>query len=161
MWRSQASDWEPIEMPRAFFFSSIVIAFSSVALHFANRSFKYEDYKGFFSWIGIALGLGIAFCLLQFSGWRFLSQSGVRFQNIGGSFIYILTGLHFFHLILGLGGLAWLGVDGYKNKRYVDGYIGSLNPAKRSLLKMVTIFWHFLALLWYSLFLVLFLGLKN
>jgi len=155
--RAGSSDWAPISLPVVFFYSSIVIGLSSCSLQLAKNSFNSEYYNNFFSWLVVTLVLAISFCLLQFSGWNTLVKAGINFQNIGGAFIYIITGLHLLHLFIGLIGLGWLLIDSYKNRRYVDGFIVSLNPSKIALLKMVTIFWHFLGALWLILFFVLFL----
>jgi len=153
--RTQSSDWISVELPIPFFYSSIVIAFSSISLNSAKRCFKVEAFNGFFSWIFVTFCLAISFCLLQLAGWNQMVKNGINFKNISGAFIYILTGLHLLHLVLGLAGLGWLLFASYRNRRYVDGFILSLNPAKRSLLQMVTIFWHFLGALWWVVFLVL------
>jgi len=153
--RSGRSDWVPIPFPVAFYYSSVTIGLSSFSIQLANKSFANESYNHFFSWILVTVVMAISFCLLQFNGWTNLIKAGINFENINGAFIYILTGLHLIHLFLGLIGLAWVLVDSYRNRRYVDGFILSLNPAKTALLKIVTIFWHFLGGLWWVLFLVL------
>ena len=153
--RAGRADWVSIPLPISFFYSSIAIGLSSFSLYLANRSFANEYYSQFFSWLLVTVVLAISFCLLQFNGWNNLAKAGIKFQIIGGAFIYIITGLHLLHLFLGLIGLGWVLIDSYRNRRYVDGFILSLNPAKTALLKIVTIFWHFLGVLWLILFLVL------
>jgi cytochrome c oxidase subunit 3 len=157
--RAGSADWVSIPLPIAFFYSSFAIGLSSFSLHLANRSFTNEYYSQFFSWLLVTVVLAISFCLLQVNGWNNLVKAGIKFQNIGGAFVYIITGLHLLHLFLGLFGLAWVLVDSYKNRRYVDGFILSLNPAKTAILKIVTIFWHFLGGLWLILFLLLWMRL--
>jgi hypothetical protein len=88
---------------------------------------------------------------LKLRGW---DNQGVNFKNIEGAFIYILSGLHFSHMAFGLTGLALVLRDSFKNRRFVDGFIVSLNPAKNTLAQIVTIFWHFLGFLWIALFCV-------
>ena len=155
--RAGGVDWVSIQLPAAFFYSSAVIGLSSFSLYLANKNFADENYNQYFSWLVVTVVLAISFCLLQVNGWNNMVKAGINFQNIGGAFIFIITGLHLLHMVLGLGGLSWLLGNSYKNRRYVDGFILSLNPKKTTLLKTVTVFWHFLGVLWWALFIVLLL----
>ena len=143
-----------IVIPGYFYLSTVFIFASSLTLHQANKCFRKELFKAYFSWIGITVLAAVAFCIFQILGWQNLFNQGVNFKNIEGAFIYILSGLHFSHMAFGLTGLALVLRDSFKNRRYVDGFIVSLNPAKNTLAQIVTIFWHFLGFLWIALFCV-------
>lgn len=148
----QSPDWKNFFMPPAFFYSTAAMLLSSVSLQFAKRFFRLEMYAQYFQWLALTGILALAFCLLQVAGWRSLLRSGLDFNMVSGAFVYILTGFHLLHILLGMAGLAWATFQAYKNRHYVDGYILSLNPFKTSFLLILSIFWHFLGLLWLVLF---------
>ncbi len=153
--RMQGPDWQSVKLPAAYFFSTGTILLSSVSLQYSRRAFKLEMYSGYFQWLLVTGLLAMAFCILQFAGWRSLMRSGVGPEVIAGAFVYILSGLHFLHIILGLAGLGWAIFDAYQNRNYVDGYLVSLNPSKIAIIRVLSIFWHFLGILWLLLFFVL------
>jgi cytochrome c oxidase subunit 3 len=84
-----------------------------------------------------------------------LNRNGVFFREVAGAFVYLFSGLHFLHVLIGLLGLGWIWWDSYQSRTYVEGYIQSLNPQKMTRWKMVSIFWHFLDVLWIILFALL------
>ena len=67
-------------------------------------------------------------------------------SNVSSSFVWVLTIIHFLHLILSLSGI--LVVTFRANK----GYYNSKNTAG---LKAVGVFWHFVGLLWLYLYVFL------
>jgi cytochrome c oxidase subunit 3 len=153
--RMQGEDWQMIKMPPAYYFSTGTILLSSVSLQYAKRAFRHEQYAQYFQWMVFTGILALSFCLLQFAGWRTLFREGIGLGMISGAFVYILSGLHFLHILLGLAGLAWAIFDAYKNRNYVDGFILSLNPFKTSFISILSIFWHFLGILWILVFSIL------
>ena len=153
--RVGASDWEKFHLPKAFLFSTATIFLSSVSLYLASRSFKQEHYGSSFRWHVITFFLAIAFCLLQVAGWIRVRDLGINFSQISGAFLYLLSGLHFTHIVFGLLGLSWILIDSYNYQSYLEGFIQSLNPVKLTRLKIFTTFWHFVGALWLVLFLVL------
>ena len=152
------SDWIRIQVPNAFIFSTASIALSSGSLALAIRNLRIEKYQQGCNWLFVTLILALSFCGLQYAGWRQLYQSGIYIHQISGSFMYLLSGLHFSHILLGLLGLMWIFIDAFVNRKYVDGFIQSLNPAKSTRLQIVSIFWHFLGLLWFAVFGLLWLS---
>jgi cytochrome c oxidase subunit III len=89
----------------------------------------------------------------QFTGWFVLQDAGIKLSNnTSGAFMYVLTGLHVAHIIIGLGAMSYIFADALKNAAYVDGFIQSLNPIKKARLQLVTRYWHFVDLLWLFLF---------
>jgi len=141
-----------IEIPPAFTFSTFTLLLSSVSLVLANQMVSLERYRMAYNWTLITLTLGIGFCLLQWAGWQVLFAQNQTYQQTFPAFIFIFTGLHFLHILLGLMGLVIITFHAYQNRDYVDGFIQTLNPANRTFLKMTSWFWHFLDVLWLILF---------
>jgi cytochrome c oxidase subunit 3 len=80
-------------------------------------------------------------------GWQELQQSGFYLKgNPSGSFMYILTGLHAFHLVSGLIVLLFSLVAAFKL---------NIHAKKLTQIEVCGTYWHFLDLLWIYLFLFL------
>jgi len=124
-------------------------------MYFAQRNFRKESFNLSFFWLNVTLSLAFAFGILQISGWISLNREGINVHQTSGAFIYLISGLHFLHIVVGLAGLIWIWLDSYPNRTYVEGFIQSLNPQKMARYKIVSILWHFLDLLWVGLFLLL------
>ncbi|HXP52840.1 MAG TPA: cytochrome c oxidase subunit 3, partial [Bacteroidia bacterium] len=99
----------------------------------------------------ITLLLGLAFCFSQFQGWKDLYQHGIvlagRTSNLAGSILYVITAMHFFHIVAGIIALLITLNNSLKNKYTAHNYLG---------LSLCGIFWHFLDVLWVILFLFLY-----
>jgi cytochrome c oxidase subunit 3 len=76
-------------------------------------------------------------------------------NNTGGMFIYVLSGLHILHTLGGLIALASANKDAFQRMEYVDSYVYSVNPPNQLKIKLISIYWHFLDILWIVLFLFL------
>ncbi|SFB78437.1 cytochrome c oxidase subunit 3 [Flexibacter flexilis DSM 6793] len=145
--------WQAIALPPSFWLSTFVIMASSLTLHKANAAIRQENYALYKNQIGATLVLGIVFVVTQLWGWQQLVEQGIVLSGaVAGSFVYVLSGLHIAHLVLGVGVLAWAYWDARKNVAYIDGFIQYLNPVKRARLKLVSIYWHFVDIVWLYLF---------
>lgn len=154
--RWDQSGYQAFSLPGAFWLSTLALTLSSGALWQANFYFRHEKYRRYKTWLGLTLLLGLGFAAFQVWGWLSLYQAGVVFStSIGGSFVYLLSGLHAAHILLGILGLAYLYGNASRNRNYVEGFIDSLNPVKTSWLKLVTWYWHFVDGIWLFLFLVM------
>lgn len=144
---------DPIRLPIVFWFSTMVIGFSSGTLWLALDYFKKEQYRQYLNWLGITAMLGLTFLLAQGVGALQLYKIG---KTLGDSpalaFLAIMAGLHFLHILIALLLLGWTVLDASRNRSYVDGFIQSLNPAKQTRLQLVVWLWHFLDALWIVLF---------
>lgn len=153
--RLHARVWVPVALPPAFAFSTVTILLSSAALHFNRVAFRHERFQNGFMWLTVAVVLGFSFALLQMAGWKRMILSGAQLSQTSDAFVFLVSGLHFLHLLLGLAGLCWMWLDSYRDQSYVDGYLHSLNPMKMTRRIIVPVFWHFLDGLWLVLFALL------
>jgi cytochrome c oxidase subunit 3 len=104
----------------------------------------------------LTLIAGLFFIVLQGFGWKTLLSSGITMRNnTGGMFIYILSGLHIFHTLGGLIALASANTDAFQRMEYVDSYVYSVNPPNQLKIKLISIYWHFIDILWIAIFLFL------
>jgi cytochrome c oxidase subunit III len=141
---------------RIFWFSTWIILLSSATLHWANKAFRQERFRSYRLNIGLTLLAGIIFIILQFLGWYQFFSSGITLKNdTGGMFIFILSGLHVAHTIGGIIALVIANFDAFRNIKYVDSYVYSVNPPNQLKIRLISIYWHFVDILWITLFLFL------
>lgn len=146
----------PIKIPGMFWASTFVILASSATLYWANKAFRQERFRSYRLNISLTLIAGIFFIILQGLGWRKMLLAGITMSNnTGGMFIYILSGLHIAHTLGGLIALAFANRDAFQRMEYVDAYVYSVNPPNQLKIKLITLYWHFIDILWIALFMFL------
>lgn len=145
--RRAEGNWLEFEMPEIFWYSSAVLLISSIAMQWAYFSAKKDQFKQLKIAISITFVLGLAFLWMQFEGWKQLVAMNVYFVgNPSGSFFYVFTGLHGFHIITGLIVLLFALIAAFK-----------LNVHAKNLrrIQICATYWHFLDILWLYLFVFL------
>jgi cytochrome c oxidase subunit III len=143
--------WIEFELPFMFWISTGVILISSATMNWALISVKTNNFKNLRLALLISILLGLTFCVTQFLGWRELLSAGIFFagktSNPGGSFIYLLSGMHLLHI---LSGLIYLGVIYSKSR--INAYSSNRYGGVRN----AALYWHFLDALWIYLFVFLY-----
>jgi cytochrome c oxidase subunit III len=143
----------PLKIPSVFWASTWMILTSSATLYWANKAFRKERFRSYRLNISLTLLAGIFFIVLQGFGWKKLLESGITMQNnTGGMFIYILSGLHIIHTLGGLIALASANKDAFQRMEYVDSFVYSVNPPNQLKIKLISIYWHFVDVLWIAIF---------
>ena len=147
--RRSAGNWLEFKLPDIFLYSTIVILASSVTLHSAYLAFKRGNATLYRTLLGTTFVLGIAFLVLQYTGWSQLNEIDIRLQtNPSASFLFVISGLHAAHLLGGLGALTVALVHGFR-LRY------KVTPRRIHRLGLTMTYWHFVDILWVYLFLFL------
>jgi cytochrome c oxidase subunit III len=142
--KSGQANWEGVQTPSFFWYSTAVMIISSVTIQASLRAFRQRAMKQFRSLFLLTLCLGIVFVILQWSGFNWLWDRGVRFSGAGaGQFLYIIFGLHALHVIGGLIALIVIAARQYFSK--TRSY--STTP-----IEIMSTYWHFVDLLWLYLF---------
>jgi len=143
--------WIKFELPFMFWISTGVILISSATMNWALISVKTNNYSNLKIALLVTITLGLAFGVTQFLGWRELLSAGIFFAgktaNPGGSFIYLLSGMHLIHIVSGLIYLGVIYSKSMKNVYNANSYGGVKNSA---------LYWHFLDALWIYLFVFLY-----
>ncbi|NDC76492.1 MAG: heme-copper oxidase subunit III [Chitinophagia bacterium] len=146
--RSQAG-WVMIDIPLAFWFSTVVILASSVTVHLAVRASRERDMPGYRKWMVATAVLGTVFLILQTKGFMDLRAQDIRLVGAGSnashSFLLAIAGLHGLHV---LGGVAALLVIAWRVVRSRTRTYSSV-PAE-----VISTYWHFVDVLW--IYLILF-----
>jgi cytochrome c oxidase subunit 3 len=147
--RNAAGNWLEFAIPPIFNISTIVIILSSISLHFSYSSYtkgKEGLYKGL---LIVTFLLGLAFLVLQYTGWTTMFEMGIDFKiNPSSSFFYIINWVHAAHIVAGLTTLLIAMIHAFTLKFEFKEY-------RKNRFLLVVQFWHFLGFLWIALFLFL------
>ncbi len=139
----------PIRLPKTIWLSTFFILFSSFSLWAASSLFKTQVYKWLRICLLITLFCGLAFLASQFQVWNTLMYTNQLLNNnTSAAFIYILTGLHLAHILGGIVALLITIFRIFKKNSDVDTFIYTVNPPNQLNIKLLSIYWHFLTVLW-------------
>ena len=154
--RRSASDWTDVKLPNVFLLSTIAVVLSSLTLHNANLAFRHERFDSYRSNMGTTLVLGTLFILLQGWGWWQMIRSGIGLTgNPSGSFVYIISGIHLLHILIGLIFIVIALAEALRRRPYIDSFVYSVNPPNQLKIRLITLYWHFVDVLWIVLFIFL------
>lgn len=147
---------EAIKLPSLFYVNTLILVFSSLTLRHAKRAYKLDNTQRYQLMLAITLVLSVLFIIAQLFAWRQLQQSNIMVNGGNmGSYLYVISGLHFTHIIAGIPFLAFFLYSAIKKmKEPVSVLVYFSDPDKKRKLDVLTIYWHFLDLLW--VYLVLF-----
>lgn len=149
-----AQDAAVFPFPKSFYASTIFILTGSVFIQLTKKAFERDNFKALRNYLFLSLSFAIAFGLAQVLGWFELYTSGFGLSGpISGAYLYVISGLHLFHLA---GGMLFMGYLLFQiQRRYQDPIkvlISVTNPYERLKLRMLRIYWHFIDALWIVLF---------
>jgi cytochrome c oxidase subunit 3 len=117
-----------------------VLLASSFSIQSALRAIKQRAMNQYRLLLLLTLVMGLVFVCLQWIGFQWLWNHGVRFEGSGeGQFLYIIFGLHALHVI---GGIIALTVMLLKQ------YFGKMRSYNTTSASVMSIYWHFVDVLW-------------
>lgn len=147
--------WPPQELPPLLtslvLVNTLILIASSVTFHYAHEALHDGNRRRFLGLLGTTLVLGIVFLGGQaYEYYEFVVHEGFALSTgVFGSAFYGLTGLHGLHVALGVGGIAvvfWRGLRGH------------YGPDRDTSVTTVSLYWHFVDLVWVFLVIVLYAG---
>lgn len=142
--KSTQANWEVVDTPAAFYYSTAAILLSSLTIQWALRAFRQREMQQYRLLMGVTGLLGLAFVVLQWYGFQWMWANGVRFTGSGaGQFLYIIAGLHGLHV---LGGIIALLVI------IARAFIGATKSYNVLPVEIISTYWHFVDVLWIYLF---------
>ena len=112
---------------------------SSIPLIWGDRAIRQGKVRQLQLAIPMSIVLGLAFLGLQAS--EYAEKLG-EFQwttNAYGSFFYLITGFHGFHVIVGLLMLTYT---------WIAALMGKFSGGRHERVRMVSIYWHFVDVVW-------------
>src|SRR5690606_8349842 len=149
--RMQLGEWVPVALPDLLWSNTGVLVLSRGFMQLAVTRIRHEEQTQFAKGVCLLFLLGdlLAASLIagQYLAWTELvaAGQGVR-ANPSNAFFYLLTGVHALHLIGGL--WVWSRAE----IRISQGV--PANDIHLSI-KLCTVYWHFLLLIWVGLFVLL------
>jgi len=150
----------PLKLPPIFLLNTLILLASSSTMLWAKRCYLKDQTENYQYALVITIALSLLFMFAQVLGWRSLFNQDIfiNTDNTAG-YLYVISGLHFAHVI---GGLPFLGMFLYQARKQMKEPVSVLvyfsDPEKRLKLRLLTIYWHFLDGLW--IYLVLFFYLN-
>jgi cytochrome c oxidase subunit III len=156
---ASSSDWQRTSMPRILLLSTVLILISSGTLEAARRKLKQSSEGMHRRWLLVTTALGLGFLISQLLAWRQLARQGIYVaSNPHSSFFYLLTAAHGIHLLGGLVALTYLAIRARHTTRLRAQEATEFAVVKRqAATDAVTLYWHFMDVLWVYLFVLLFL----
>ena len=143
--------WGHLRIPSILWATTVVLAASSVTFEGARRHLRRDDRAGFFRLTAWTTALAGLFLAGQLAAWFQILDSGIVLaRNPHAWFIFLFSGLHGLHIVLGLGGLIYLLA---RTREEASG--PKYQMKTRAIANGVSIFWHYLDFLWVVLFTLL------
>jgi len=129
--------------------ATIILVASSFTCQFAVWAIRRGDRTGFIRNIAVTFLLGVIFLGLQAYDYALLFSEGLTMgSGPFGTTYFTLTGFHGAHVF---GGVLMLGVILYR------GMLGQFSSRHHDAVEAVSLYWHFVDVVWIVLFSVLYL----
>jgi cytochrome c oxidase subunit 3 len=148
--RRADGNWLLFDLPSLFYWSTGVILLSSLTMQYAYRAAKKDEIGQVKTGLVLTFFLGLVFLVMQVKAWGQLVDIGVFLggsqSNPAGSFIYIISGAHWLHIVAGLVFVFFTLIHAFRYKVHAKSLLR---------ISLCNTFWHFLDLLWVYLFLFL------
>jgi cytochrome c oxidase subunit III len=149
-----------LSMPSVFHANTIIILASSYSVYQMRQAYRRDDQATYRQALWMTTGLGLAFCAFQVYGWQLMLAAGLRYQHdVSAAYLYLISGLHLLHLLVGIGALGWLVYLAYRQDALSE-LLFTTDPASGLRVDMLALYWHFVDLLWLLLYLC-FLGAER
>jgi cytochrome c oxidase subunit 3 len=152
--RADAPMWPPAGQPVLPIWAGglnlLLLAGGSVGMIRAVRGVRDASHRRLVGGIGITLIGGAGFLGVMGVEWARMLQEGLRTTTTGayGPLFYTLTGCHALHVLAVMIWVAVLLVLALRDR---------FSPAHHEPVEMAAMFWHFVAIAWVFLFVVLYL----
>ncbi|MDF2156564.1 cytochrome c oxidase subunit 3 [Algoriphagus sp. CAU 1675] len=143
-------------IPISFLISTFLLMVSGYSATKMRLYYNEEKTQKIIQSLRNTLILGTLFTLLQFLGWVELQSMNIDFRGIpSGSFLYLLSGIHIFHLLGAMifAFILWIQLRKTK-KDGIQRLIVFTNPFEKMRIRLFTIYWQFMDGIWLILFLL-------
>ena len=129
--------------------ATVFLILSSFTCQFAVWAIRRDDRTGFIRNIAATFVIGIVFLLMQATDYVALANEGLTLSSgTYGTTYFTLTGFHGAHVF---GGVIMLGVVLYR------GLAGQFSARHHDAAEAVSLYWHFVDVVWILLFSLLYL----
>lgn len=98
--------WQVVEIPYGFIINMVTVIVLSFTMHMAFKSMKSEKGGQFMLFLKLSFLFMFSFIALQFYAYNELLSNNIALFNMhsqAGPFLYVISGVHAAHVLLGLG----------------------------------------------------------
>ena len=140
----------PIQLPSLFYYNTLLLLASSYTLWQSKQAYKEDNTSKYQLMLIFTLVLTLGFLVAQIFAWNQLYALNIALQHSTmASYMYLITGLHFAHLIAGIPFLIYFIFEASrKMKSPITVLLYFSDSAKKRKLDLLNIYWHFLDGLW-------------
>lgn len=154
------NDVPPVKLPLLFLFNTVILLGSSRTMMLARKAYIEDNTLKYQHCLLRTMQLSLIFTLSQCIAWWLLFNDNILLSSsTTTAFLYVISFTHLAHVLVGL---PFLYLFYRAAKKYMIDPVTVLvyfsDPEKRLKLRLLTIYWHFLDLLW--IYLVLFFGIN-
>ena len=129
--------------------NTAMLLLSSITYGFAMLAFYKGNKKGVLSWLGLTFLFGLGFIGMEINEFHLLISEGYGPHRSGFlSAFFTLVGTHGLHVTAGL---LWMAVMMYQVNKH------GLTNTNKTRLSCLSLFWHFLDIIWIDVFTVVYL----
>lgn len=151
---SSISNQKRIIITPVFYWNTILLIMSSGIIQLAKKYYTTDNYAQYKTMLILLISSGCLFLFGQIAGWLGLYHKGYFFNQQSASYLYVISGLHAIHILIGL---IFLFVFLSKSWKMLHNYAVSVvyftDPVIKSQLFLFSNYWHFLTAMWvYLLF---------
>ena len=144
------SDWRPMPEPWLLWLNTAILVAGSIGMQRAWKSADEGDMAPVRTGLAIGGGCAVAFLVGQSLVWQNLMSLGYyATTNPANAFFYVMTVLHALHVLGGC--VAWVRTAGAVWQQ--DSEIANVRVS----VEMCAIYWHFLLVIWGTMFALLLL----
>ncbi|QQR98529.1 MAG: heme-copper oxidase subunit III [Sphingobacteriales bacterium] len=153
--------WTGFSLPNEFNISTFIILFSSICLLVADISNKKGNKILMSFTLLLTIICGVLFCYFQYNGWMILSNQGfypAGNPNPAPQFLFVIVLMHALHVLTGLVFLTVAFVRSLIALRKIksDEVLEKIELSEKGVLSirtdLLSLFWHFMGILWLYLF---------
>jgi len=144
-----------IQLPKSFFISTALMLLSAAAIKLARLYLNKDQLKKCTFMLAAVGLLGIGFTVFQIVGWLEFYKNGFSLPtaNVASTYVYVLSAIHMFHVLLGIGFLTYVLIPFYKNSRNpVTELMFVTNPYQMKKMNMLFVFWNYIDVVWLIMF---------
>lgn len=148
---------QSIQVPPMFYLNTLVLLGSSYTMILAKRAYIGDDTTGYQNQLKYTIWLSVLFMALQALTWYILFTNNTHLgSSTASGYLYVISIVHLLHVVAGLPFIYLFLRTARKNMvEPVSVLIYFSDPEKRLKLRLLTLYWHFLDILW--IYLVAFL----
>ena len=149
------TNFNNFKLPLLFHANTIIILVSSYTIAQARKAMDNDDMNGYLAALLVTTGLSLAFTFFQITAWMELHASGIALKNnVAGAYLYVISGLHLLHLMVGVVVLIWFALNALnKTNDPVKLLLFEADPFSKMKVGLLTTYWHFVDGLWIYIYL--------